>query len=316
MWMTSTRVPCCGHPWLVAARIPLPPNLRTTPFTARHGAAAGLSPDRLRGSDLHRPFHGVRSANGAASILDRCKTFQEWMPPHAFFCSVTAALIMRVPLPLHLEESRLLHVAVPAPQHPPESKGVVGHRLSVTGDYLRAWGGLRISSPEQVWCELGSVLSLADLIAAGDFLIHRQLPFTTQQRLRDAVAAFPGRRGKPTMRCAVELLNERAESRKESLLRVIIVQAGLPGLSVNLPITTSGGFDYRADLAFPERKVVIEYQGGYHGDEAQRRKDMTRRSRLEADGWFVMEVNADDLKNPTELLHRIRRVLVGRPIFA
>ncbi|HEU4807441.1 MAG TPA: hypothetical protein VFT01_04205 [Homoserinimonas sp.] len=75
----------------------------------------------------------------------------------------------------------------------------------------------------------------------------------------------------------------------------------MPGLVVNLPITTGGGYHYRADLAFP-----------IHGDEAQRRRDMTRRARLEADGWYVMEVNADDLRDPIELVQRIRRVLAGR----
>lgn len=39
---------------------------------------------------------------------------------------------------------------------------------------------------------------------------------------------------------------------------------------------------------------------------------MTRRSRLEAKGWYVMELNADDLKDPDELLMRIRLVLARR----
>lgn len=42
---------------------------------------------------------------------------------------------------------------------------------------------------------------------------------------------------------------------------------------------------------------------------AQWRKDMTRRSRFEAKGWFVMELNADDLDDPTELVERIRMAL-------
>lgn len=234
------------------------------------------------------------------------------MPSHAFFCSVTAALLMDVPLPRHLEESKLLHVAVPAPHHPPESKGVIGHRLTLRGEYLRQWRGLRISSPERTWCDLGAVLAVPDLVAAGDHLIRRNFQLTTEQKLRDAVMASPLRRGKPALRTAIELLHDRSESRPESHLRVIIVQAGVAGLSVNFPITTTGGFHYRADLGFPERKMVIEYQSEYHGDEAQRRKDMTRRARLEADGWYVMEVNADDLRNPAELVQRIRSVLAGR----
>jgi hypothetical protein len=41
---------------------------------------------------------------------------------------------------------------------------------------------------------------------------------------------------------------------------------------------------------------------------------MTRRSRLEADGWFMIEVNANDLRDAPELLQRIRRVLASRPL--
>ena len=35
-------------------------------------------------------------------------------------------------------------------------------------------------------------------------------------------------------------------------------------------------------------------------------KDMTRRTRLESTGWRVMEINWDDLKDPIELVARIR----------
>jgi len=39
---------------------------------------------------------------------------------------------------------------------------------------------------------------------------------------------------------------------------------------------------------------------------------MTRRSRIEAQGGYVMEINADDLRNPAELMARIRSVLISR----
>jgi hypothetical protein len=38
---------------------------------------------------------------------------------------------------------------------------------------------------------------------------------------------------------------------------------------------------------------------------------MTRRARLEADGWRIMEINADDLVNPVELVARVRRFLAS-----
>lgn len=94
---------------------------------------------------------------------------------------------------------------------------------------------------------------------------------------------------------------------------MILVLAGLTGLEVNYPVTTSGGYDYRGDLAFPDHKVFIEYQSELHRSPEAFRADMTRISRLEADGWYVMQVNIRDLDDPAELVQRIRRVLTLQP---
>jgi very-short-patch-repair endonuclease len=254
----------------------------------------------------------VNSTTDAIGVLERCQALAVRMPPQAFFCSVTAAVIMRVPLPQSLVLRGKLHVGVPFPDHPPEVKGVVGHRLRRTGKHTRLWNGLRVSEPELVWCELATELSLPDLVAAGDHLIHWRLPATTAERLADAVDAYPGRRGRPAMRAALALFDDRAESRMESHLRVILIQAGFTGLESNFEITTRDGTHYRADFAFPRGKLLVEYQGAYHSETEQFRRDMTRIARLQADGWYVMQVNADDLRNPRELADRIRRVLSER----
>jgi very-short-patch-repair endonuclease len=83
-----------------------------------------------------------------------------------------------------------------------------------------------------------------------------------------------------------------------------------------MPIRTSGGHAYRGDLVIPSRKVVIEYQSRFHESPVDFRKHMTRISRLEADGRVVIQVNADDLDDPEELVARIRRVLDARPVVA
>lgn len=296
----------------MGSRIPLPPHLVLGPFTSHAGLQAGLGRDRLRGRDLEKPYRGVRSSVPVTTLRQRCEAFQLRMPQDAFFCSATAAGLLAVPLPTRLEASPLLHVAVPAPRRALAAAGVIGHKLQVSDDDLRIYRGLRACKPELVWCQLATIMSLQDLVAAGDYLIHWRSPMTTVSLLREAVSKHPGRRGKPALRLALELLNDRSESRKESQLRVVLVQAGLAGLVANLGITTSGGWNYRADLAFPRHKVIIEYQSDYHRDPARFRTDMTRISRLEADGWFVIQVNADDLRHPTELVQRVRRVLAGR----
>ena len=89
---------------------------------------------------------------------------------------------------------------------------------------------------------------------------------------------------------------------------------GLPTPRINREIVFAEDGDFvRTDFAFDEYRVLLEYQGDYHRTTmGQWRKDMTRRSRLEAEGWFVMEINADDLKHPDELVARIRSVLRQR----
>jgi very-short-patch-repair endonuclease len=234
------------------------------------------------------------------------------MPAHAFFCSVTAAIVMGVPLPWWCESAPELHVAVPAPQRALRGVGIVGHKLNVQRARITEFEGVRLSNPEDTWCQLGSVLRVPDLVAAGDFLVHWKQPLTTIELLRQALYRHPGRRGKPALRVAVELLNPQAESPQESRLRVILIEGGLKDFVVNVPITTSGGYSYRPDIAFPAQKVILEYQGADHLLKERYRRDMTRISRLEADGWHVIQINADDLRDPGELLSRIRRVLFAR----
>lgn len=114
----------------------------------------------------------------------------------------------------------------------------------------------------------------------------------------------------PKLRVALSLLDARAESRRESLLRVLLHNHGLIDPVVNrVVVHTTTGSDIRCDFTFSREQVAIEYQGDYHRSQKQWRSDMTRKSRLEARGCYVIEVNADDLKDPGELVGRIRGVL-------
>ena len=86
---------------------------------------------------------------------------------------------------------------------------------------------------------------------------------------------------------------------------------GLPIPRINRSmIDTEQGRVIRPDFEFEEFKTLVEYQGDYHRlTKAQWRKDMTRRSRLEAAGWTVLEINADDLTDPNALVELIARKL-------
>lgn len=170
--------------------------------------------------------------------------------------------------------------------------------------------GLRHTSPARTWCDLAALLELDDLIAAGDYLIHYDAPLTSRAEIERVLSRMPRARGIRNAREALPLLSDRPESPQESKLRLIILRSGLPEPEINYEIVdTETGKHVRPDFRFRKYKVILEYQGEYHRTRAQWRKDMTRRSRLEAKGWFVMELNADDLDDPTELVERIRMAL-------
>lgn len=296
-------------------RVRLPDHLLAAPFLLSHGRASGLTMGRMRGGDLRRPYSGVRvpQPNAAPLNLEQLAHAQQLrMPAEWFFCHATAARLWGVPLPFGQEQSLLLHVASPAPSRAPRCGGVLGHKLQIDAGDIHIRAGLRVSGPERTWLDLGSVLSLPDLVAAGDFLIQRRRPATSVAALTQTLSRYRGRRGVPNLRVALDLLDPNSESRRETHLRVIAVTGGIDGIVANLQITTSGGHRYRADLAIPRVRMILEYQSAYHFDPVQARKDMTRRSRLEADGWFVMYINVDDLRDPAELLRRIRTVVAMR----
>jgi len=236
------------------------------------------------------------------------------MPSTSFISHATAAKLHGIPLPYRLHTDARTHISVPAPARAPHARGIRGHMLQIESHELTVLDGLNVTTPIRTWLDLGTMLSLHDLVAAGDYLIHWRTPLASHVDLVEALASRLDRRGRKALAHALALLNDRAESPPESILRVIVVQAGLPEPRINHDVSDRfGEFVARTDLMIDEYKIVLEYQGDYHRKTpGQWRADMTRRSRLEALGWKVMELNADDLKDPEELVRRIRTLAALR----
>ncbi|MBC7443090.1 MAG: hypothetical protein H7311_11350 [Ramlibacter sp.] len=204
---------------------------------------------------------------------------------------------------------------MPAPLRALRCAGTVGHKLQLGEGDLQDWTGMRLTTPARTWCDLSGVLDLEDLVAAGDYIVHHRYPLCSREDLESGIARHPGRRGRGRLLEAFPLLDERAESRPESIIRVTVVRAGIEGLSPNVPIADAHGHVFaRADLCFPAHRVIFEYQGDYHRSEPGRwRKDRTRIARLAAAGWHVVEIAADELSDRRMLLRLIRDTLTLYP---
>ncbi|MET0887676.1 MAG: DUF559 domain-containing protein, partial [Mycetocola sp.] len=115
---------------------------------------------------------------------------------------------------------------------------------------------------------------------------------------------------------ALTMLNDRAESPKESILRVQLILGGLPEPEVNVNVYDAfGQFIARADLLFREYKLILEHEGLQHLiDPDQWQRDIERTRRLEDEGWRVIRITNADLANPHDLIVRINTHIRARRV--
>lgn len=130
----------------------------------------------------------------------------------------------------------------------------------------------------------------------------------TEVSLFDAVAGLPPCRGSSLARTAVSRADGRSESPPETLTRLLLVAAGLAPVP-QYRVMSAGVFVARVDLAFVVERVAIEYEGSWHWEPGQLRRDRQRLDRLTAVGWRVVHVTAADLHHPRELIARVRSML-------
>ncbi|MBG6238949.1 uncharacterized protein YjeT (DUF2065 family) [Mycetocola sp. CAN_C7] len=317
----------------MTARKPLPTALGRGPFTVADALSLGVTRGRLGAADLMKPFAGIRMPTRSPlappqSLTDwmivfsrhreenlaLCTAYRLRMPGGAFYCGPTAALLQGIPLPYRVSSDRRLHIGLPDDCRAVQVIGAIGHSYTIDPRQVIAGDAGWMTSPERTWCDLARELRLPDLVAAGDYLIRRDDPLTSIGRLADAVAAQKGQRGVKNLRLALPLLNDRAESPKESILRIELVFAGLPEPEVNVDVfDASGRFIARADLLYRQYGLILEYEGLQHLlDPDQWQRDIERVRNLEDAGWRVIRVTQADLKDPRNLIARINAHIRAR----
>ena len=123
---------------------------------------------------------------------------------------------------------------------------------------------------------------------------------------------YAGRKGIMRARQAIELFDAGAQSPRESWLRIVLIQAGLPRPRTQIPVFDGFG-DVVAylDMGWEDVKVAVEYDGEQHrNDRRQYTWDVRRLEMLENLGWIVIRVVAGD--RPAEVVRRVRTALARR----
>ncbi|MDQ1512477.1 MAG: hypothetical protein QOC59_319 [Microbacteriaceae bacterium] len=297
-----------------ARRTPLPEPLASTPFSVETALREGVSRKRLRSTDLSSPFVGTRSHEPPVDVLALVQAYLPKMSRVEFFSHTTSAALHGMWLPF--ERRPVLHVSVRRPARAPRDRLIVGHHLIDRPGLVVVRSGLPITGRVETWCQLGTLLSPDDLVAAGDGLVaHGQPdPEGTLDRLRSA-SEDAARPCSARLKRAVVLIRPGVRSPRETKLRLLLTGAGLPEPGINTAIRSpSGGFLAEGDLVYVAERVLLEYEGDYHRtDRAKWRSDIVRYERLQDLGWRVIRVTADDLDvRPRETIARVRQALARR----
>jgi hypothetical protein len=304
----------------MSTREPLPLELTSRPFHINDATGLGVPLSRLRATDLDAPFRGVRTLRPMeASLLNRCAAYAVLLRPDHCFSHGTAAALWGMWLPRRIENASVIDVTAVLGARAPRMAGVRGHHVGqdrAGQDTIERMlvDGVPVTSPLDTWRQLSTVLTLDELIAAGDSLVRRQHPLVNENQLIVALARHAGRRGMRLLRAAWNEVRAGADSPRETILRLILVRGGLPEPRVNMIVSRPGAARVLfGDLVYPEYRVLVEYDGEQHREDyEQYESDITRLELLANDGWKHIRVLKSHLANPRAVVRRVESALRAR----
>ena len=119
-----------------------------------------------------------------------------------------------------------------------------------------------------------------------------------------------GARGVRQCQTALSLMDGGAQSPKETWLRLVLIDAGLPRPLTQIRVTDGRLVAY-LDLGCEEPLVALEYDGDQHrNDRRQYVKDVRRAEMVDGLGWHVIKVINED--RPNVVIQRARDALARR----
>ena len=140
--------------------------------------------------------------------------------------------------------------------------------------------------------------------------LMRARPFSAEEVLVLA-KRYRGARGVGLLKDALPLVDGGAASPRETSLRLLFIDAGLPRPTTQIPIFDRDGRLLRTvDMGWEDFMVVAEYDGDQHRtDRGQYVKDQRVVPKIERLGWIVIRVIKED--RPHEVVQRAWDAMVS-----
>lgn len=281
----------------------------TSPATLSTAALRGISTWQLRHRDVVRLSRDTYIPRTELRELPvRIAAILLTAPPTAVVSHLTAASLWGVQVPMRGQDDVRIHLTVETGSAVRGRSDRVIHRSPLVPEEVTTRLGFSLTTPERTWRDLASVLAPAALLAVTDQLLQF---WCSPRDLARQLERRPTGRGSARARTVMPLGDRRADSPMESVLRWLLHVAGIPAPELQFRISTaSGDFIGITDMAWPGRKVLVEFDGNVHRDRQVFVNDLRRQNRLIAEGWTVLRfTSADVYGRPDEVVAAIRRAL-------
>jgi Protein of unknown function (DUF559) len=208
-----------------------------------------------------------------------------------------------------------VHVTVPYSRWVRRRPGLVVHHDRVGEHDVGELLGLPVLVFDLVIAELLCTQPRRLALACADQAIASVGPAQANQfieAVQERLNRRDDRRGTARGTVLLSLATGKAESPPESWLRLVVADAGYPlGVPQHEVRDLDGRVIYRLDLAWPELRIALEYDG-YEAHENRESDDAERDARLRARGWLVIHVRAEDMRDARHLLDRLAQAFAAR----
>lgn len=266
------------------------------------GHGSGIPRDPHDRSRAARNYLQLSLAKTRQDEIARCvsRLSQLYKSRPVIFTGLTALKLCGIELPWHAGlDPDILHVL--------SSKDSA--RSHVVGFHFTVWQAPLVSTPWQhrdeksilctcpvdTWAILSRSLRQSEVIVLGDAILraaqYNNWPITTElfRQCVEQGRRFPGIR---KCRDALPFLRQPLDSSMEMRCVLVLLRYGLLLPETGYPIWVEElGMTVIVDMAYPEQRVIIEYDGDAHRwDRRQYHWDERKRSALRSSGYRIVVV--------------------------
>lgn len=188
--------------------------------------------------------------------------------------------------------------------------GLIVRNETLADDEIKHVAGVPVTTPARTVFDLGRHLHRDDAVARID-----ALAWTLQVTVDDVtplIERYPKVRGVRPLNVALPLVDAGADSPRETWLRLQLTDAGMPPDQTQIMVTHGRGrIAAILDMGWEQFQVGVNYDGIFHQSDRKRYvQDQKTLRRLEAMGWIVIRVIAED--DIVDVLARVEQALRRR----